>query len=70
MEKVMIIGGMSCKHCSARVEAALGALPGVTAAVDLEAGTAAVHIDPAGKVSDQDLTNAVTEAGYTVTGIR
>ena len=41
-------------------------LPGVTATVNLEAGTAVVT----GDVSDEALTKAVTDAGYTVTGIQ
>ena len=36
MTKKMIIEGMSCGHCSARVEKALNALEGVSAKVDLE----------------------------------
>ncbi|MDL2293242.1 heavy metal translocating P-type ATPase [Ruminococcaceae bacterium OttesenSCG-928-D13] len=68
MEKKMTIEGMSCGHCSARVEKALNALPGVAASVDLEAKTATVKTD--GNVSDEALTAAVTEAGYEVTGIQ
>ena len=68
MTKTMTIEGMSCGHCSARVEKALNALEGVTATVDLESKTAAVQIS--GDVSDDALTNAVVEAGYEVTGIR
>ena len=37
MKKTMIVEGMSCGHCSARVEKALNALEGVKATVDLEA---------------------------------
>lgn len=66
MEKTMKIEGMMCAHCSGRVEKALNDLPGVTATVDLEAGTASV----AGDVSDEVLTEAVTGAGYQVTEIR
>ncbi len=65
MTKTMKIEGMMCAHCSGRVEKALNDLPGVTAAVDLAAGTAAVT----GDVSDEALTKAVADAGYTVTGI-
>ena len=42
------------------------ALPGVTATVNLEAGTAAVQ----GDVSDEVLTKAVTDAGYEVVEIK
>ena len=67
MEKKIIIEGMSCGHCSARVEKVLNAIDGVTAAVDLESKTAAVTIN--GDVSDEALKNAITEAGYEVVSI-
>ena len=66
MAKTMKIEGMMCAHCSGRVEKALNDLPGVTASVNLEAGTAAVT----GGVSDEALTKAVTDAGYTVVSIQ
>ena len=66
MEKTMKIEGMMCTHCSGRVEKVLNALEGVTATVDLAAGTATVK----GDVSDEVLTKAVTEAGYKVLGIQ
>lgn len=66
MAKTMKIEGMMCAHCSGRVEKALNDLPGVTAAVNLEAGTASVQ----GDVSDEALTKAVTDAGYTVVSIQ
>lgn len=65
MTRTMKIEGMMCAHCSGRVEKALNDLPGVTATVDLEAGTAAVT----GDVSDEALTKAVADAGYTVVSI-
>ena len=65
MTKTVKIEGMMCAHCSGRVEKALNDLPGVTATVNLEAGTASVQ----GDVSNEVLTKAVTDAGYQVTGI-
>ncbi|MBR6791009.1 MAG: cadmium-translocating P-type ATPase [Oscillospiraceae bacterium] len=65
--KTMKIEGMMCPHCSGRVEKALNALDGVTAVVDLAAGTASITLT--GDVSDEALTAAVTDAGYEVTGI-
>jgi len=65
MTKTMTIEGMMCKHCAARVEKALNALDGVTAAVDLEAKTAAVT----GEAADEALRKAVEDAGYTVVSI-
>lgn len=68
MKKVMKIEGMSCEHCSGRVEKALNAMTGVAAKVDLAAGTAAVEID--GAVEDGALKAAVEDAGYDVTEIQ
>lgn len=65
MEKTIKIEGMMCAHCSGRVEAALNALPGVTATVDLTAGTATVR----GEATDEMLTKVITDAGYKVLGI-
>ena len=68
VKKEMIIEGMSCAHCSGRVEKALNAIEGVKASVDLEAKTA--YVDLGEEVSDDVLTQAVTEAGYEVKDIR
>ncbi len=68
MKRTMTIEGMSCGHCSARVEKALNALAGVQATVDLEAKTATVEAPDS--VSDDMLRDAVTDAGYEVTGIQ
>ena len=67
MEKKMMIEGMSCGHCSARVEKALNALEGVSAKVDLEAKCAAISTQ--GNVSDEQLTAAVVDAGYEVVSL-
>ena len=68
MKKEMIIEGMSCMHCSGRVEKALNGLDGVNAKVDLEKKTA--YVDLSKDVSDADLTKAVTDAGYEVVSIK
>ena len=67
MKKTMIVEGMSCGHCTARVEKALNALPGVKAQVDLATKTAT--IETAGQVSDDALKAAVTDAGYEVSSL-
>jgi len=63
----MNIEGMMCVHCKAHVEKALQAIPGVTVQVDLEGGKANVSCPET--VTVEDLTKAVTDAGYTVKGI-
>ncbi|MDD3212492.1 MAG: copper ion binding protein [Eubacteriales bacterium] len=69
MEKKIAIEGMSCNHCKMHVEQALGEVPGVrSAVVDLKAKNATVQADES--VTNEALTQAVTEAGYEVTGIR
>lgn len=67
MSKKILVEGMSCGHCSARVEKALNAIEGVSAKVDLEQKTA--FVDLSADVSDETLTKAVTDAGYEVKGI-
>ena len=69
MEKKIMINGMMCAHCQAHVEKALSALGGVTSAkADLEKKQATVTL--AAPVSDQELKDAVTEAGYEVVSIQ
>lgn len=69
MTKVMTIEGMMCAHCTGRVQKALEAVAGVTAAVmSLEDKTAALEL--AEEVGDDVLRAAVTEAGYEVTEIK
>ena len=63
-QKTLKIEGMSCGHCSARVEKALNGLNGVEAKVDLAAKTA--HITLTEEVSDETFKKVVTEAGYKV----
>lgn len=69
MNKTMIIEGMMCAHCTGRVEKALSAIHGVDKVeMDLEGKSAALTLS--GEVSDQALTDAVTQAGYEVVSIR
>ncbi len=66
MPTTLNVEGMSCAHCKAAVEEELGRLPGVESSnADPENGTVEVRYDEA-KVTTDDLTGAVEEAGYTV----
>ena len=67
MTVVLKIEGMMCAHCQAHVSKALNDLEGVSAAVDLENGTATVTCPDGTDV--ETLKKAVTGAGYTVTGV-
>ena len=64
----IVIDGMMCSHCSGRVEQALNAIEGVSAAVNLEKKTA--FIDAADSVSEEALKKAVADAGYTVVSLK
>ena len=67
MTRRINIEGMACAHCSGRVEQALRGVSGVTdVQVDLAAKCAVVKAEGVG---DETLTQAVTNSGYTVTGI-
>ena len=67
MTVVLKVEGMMCAHCQAHVSKALNDLEGVSAAVDLENGTATVTCPDGTDV--ETLKKAVTDAGYTVTGV-
>ena len=62
--KTVKVNGMSCGHCSARVEKAVTAL-GAQCKVDLTAGTAAVE----GSVTEEAVKKAIEDAGYEVISI-
>jgi copper chaperone len=65
-EKMLRVPDMHCGHCKAAVEGELSKLSGVQIAnADLEKGTVEVSYDE-GKVSTEDLKEAIEEAGYTV----
>ncbi len=67
MSKTLIIKGMSCGHCAARVEKVLNKIDGVEAVVDLESRSAKVNLTQ--NVSDEQLKDAVENTGYKVTDI-
>ena len=63
-EKILQIKGMSCGHCSARVEKVLNAIDGVEAKVDLESNSAKLILSK--DVSDETIKTAVDNIGYEV----
>lgn len=68
MTKTLRVEGMMCEHCVKHVKDALEKTEGVEKAeVDLKKKRAIVTL--CGEVSNETLTAAVTEAGYTVKGI-
>ncbi len=59
----LVVGGMTCSSCSARIEKRLNRIDGVTASVNFAMETARVTFtDP---VTVEQLIGAVEEAGYT-----
>ncbi len=65
--KTMMINGMTCPHCSARVEKALNAIDGVEAKVDLEHKKATITLSK--DIADDILIKAVTDADYEVVSL-
>ncbi|WP_068400237.1 heavy-metal-associated domain-containing protein [Kribbia dieselivorans] len=63
------VTGMTCGHCTASVTEELKTIPGVTdVAIDLvKGGDSPVTITSDAELSQDAITDAVTEAGYTVT---
>lgn len=68
MEKTLKIEGMSCGHCTGRVEKALNAMDGVSATVSLEDKSATVQLSK--DISDEQLVKTVTDAGYEVVDVK
>ncbi len=69
MKKELLVDGMMCGHCKARVESVLRGIAGVSSAVvDLEAKTATVELSE--PVTDEALRQPVSDAGYPVLSIR
>jgi Cu+-exporting ATPase len=59
----LVIGGMTCASCAARIEKKLNRLDGVTASVNFATEKASVTID--GDVTVDDLIAVVEKTGYT-----
>ena len=68
MRKTLIIEGMVCGHCAARVERALNALPGVEARVNL--GKKMAVVESATALDEEALKKVVQDAGYEVVSIQ
>ncbi|HAG62597.1 MAG TPA: heavy metal transporter [Kocuria sp.] len=68
MNTTVNVSGMTCGHCVSSVTEELSEIPGVTAVdVDLHAGgTSPVSITSERELSPEEISAAVTEAGYTV----
>ena len=68
MKKIITVEGMACEHCVSAVKTALEGLDGVKSAkVDLKKKTATVKSKD--EISNESISNAITNAGFTVTDI-
>lgn len=64
MKKEIKISGMSCTHCSSRVEKALNKISGVKSTVDLKSQTAFIECDE--NVTNIQLKDAILDLGFNV----
>lgn len=64
-EKILVVDGMVCKNCSARVENALNSIDGVWAEADVSSGRVTVRMKR--EIEDKVLKKTVNDIGaYTV----
>ena len=59
------VPGISCDHCKAAIEGAVGALTGIDS-VDVDVASRIVVV--AGTAADGDIVAAIDDAGYDVAG--
>ncbi|GLU46190.1 heavy-metal-associated domain-containing protein [Nocardiopsis ansamitocini] len=59
------VSGMTCGHCVSSVKEEIGELPGVTT-VDVDLTSGRVQVESAEPLTDIQLKDAVSEAGYTI----
>ena len=67
-EKTLLIDGMKCVNCQNHIQNSLNKLDGVAAKVNLKKKIAVVEY--CREVSDEELKNAVANAGYTVVEVK
>ncbi|NLB41238.1 MAG: heavy-metal-associated domain-containing protein [Clostridiales bacterium] len=69
MTNTIYVEGMTCNNCVRHVEEALKELEGVKSVkVDLKAKKADIELSA--EVSDQQITEAIEDAGYDVSSIK
>ena len=66
-KKIIQIEGMHCAHCKNSVETQINQIEGAAGRVNLKKHMAVVSMER--MVSDEELTQAVERAGFTVSGI-
>ena len=68
MKKIVNIEGMCCERCAKRVEGVLSAVPRVVSA-DVKLKKKLAVIRSREEVSNEEITKAVTDVGFTVASI-
>ena len=66
IRQVYGVTGMTCDHCVRAVTSELMALPGVSS-VDVDLATGAVTVESENILENEQVRNAVDEAGYALT---
>lgn len=66
MEKVVTVSNMNCAHCEGKIDKGLNELDGVKAVVNLADKTVTVQSE----LTDDQLTEAIANIGYTVSEIK
>lgn len=69
MKKTILIDGMMCAHCQARVEAVLAEATGVTA-VKVDLGQKIAEVEGTEEMKDSELISVVEQAGYHVVSVK
>ena len=65
-EQVLSVPDISCEHCVATINKALGALPGVESVrTDIPSKTVTLRYDP-GQVTIDNIEATLDDAGYTI----
>lgn len=69
MKKMILIEGMSCHHCTGRVERALSEIDGVTVeSISVDEKSAVITLQK--EIDEKVIRDTVDEAGYDVIEIR
>jgi copper chaperone CopZ len=69
MKKMILIEGMSCHHCTGRVERALSEIDGVTvASISVDEKNAVIALQR--EIDEKVIRDTIDEAGYDVVEIK
>ncbi len=69
MQKTVLIDGMMCPHCEAHLKKSFESIEGIVSASPSHENKCAL-LELSRDVSEEELKNAVSAAGYTYLGIK